>query len=109
MRASTRADNIINGRQHQAKRKARVTGGRQSLGRSPRPLVVEKSEAATLFLQKAVRSIQSSTLFGELSEGHLDHLVRAMHRVELQPFDLVIRQGDTDADCCYVCGEGCEL
>ena len=182
MRASTRADAIINGRPAvQQPRRARVTGSSyHHMSDVPKHLFVEKGEATTLFLQKAVRSHQNSALFGDLTQGapsalpataaavrlfsrpspsllfrgdsraartaaifqpsnhpsrharpprvrhmphlehhvhtisratpntgHLDQLVRAMKRIELNPFDMVIRQGDADADCCYICGEGC--
>jgi len=69
----------------------------------------DKDAGTMHFLQKVVRSYENSTLFGELSSSHLNRLVRAMRRVDLQPGDMVIQQGDNDADCCYICGQGCKF
>lgn len=44
-----------------------------------------------------------------LCSGHLNRLVRAMRRVDLEPNEMVITQGDIKADCCYICGEECSL
>eukprot|EP00966_Prymnesium_polylepis_P006559 150549-Prymnesium_polylepis.1 len=77
VRASTRADAVINGRpanvHHQ--RRARVAGPKLGfLQGVPPQISAEKDKATTTFLRKAVRSHQNTTLFGELTEGAVRRL-----------------------------------